>query len=182
MIPLSHLSRSRPAFSLIELLLVIFIISLIYFLGFDGVSQPKKRQPTLSPLTLKKSLLHSPIRHGGTLMCIDACSHCYIRKDVTTPFEPYKGKIDLNDAKSYIVDKDGILTQPELGRYQDHPICLLFDLFPNGSSSQLILETKKGVYYLPTFFGEAEEFPSLEGAKKAWLQHTRPLSRTGDFY
>ena len=173
----------RRGFSLMELLLVIFIISLVYFLGFSGVEKREEKEVSLTPLTLKKTIMRSSLFHGeGTLLCINECDSCYFRNNIASAFEPYEGKLGLSGLKSYRVSADESLQQLEYGRYQDNRICLLFHIYPNGSSTQLILKTKDGTYFLPAYFGEPQKTESLEAARDLWLEHSQDLSSQGDFY
>jgi prepilin-type N-terminal cleavage/methylation domain-containing protein len=175
--------RFQRGFSLMELLLVIFIISLVYFLGFSGVEKRKEQAVSLTPLNLKKTIMESSLFQGeGTLVCINLCDTCYLRKDIASPFEPYEGKVSLAKAEAYVITTDEMLQKLEYGRYQDQKICLRFDIYPNGSSTQLILKTEEGIYFLPAYFGEAQKVESLDEAQELWLKHTQALSGQGDFY
>jgi len=174
---------ARAGFSLLELLLVIFIISLVYFLGFEALSEEKRKEPSLTPLMLKQTLLQSGLfAKGGTFLCTDKCKQCYYRSDISEPFEPYKGKIDLSGLSVYTLDKDYHLVEPEYGRYKDHKICLLIRFHPNGSSTPLILENAKGTYYLPAYFTQAQQTQSPQKAQALWTAHAHTLSNRGDFY
>ena len=173
----------RKGFSLIELLIVILIISLVYFLGFSGIEKPSKKAKALTPLNLKSSLEKSELMQGGgTLLCINQCKSCYVRKDISSPFEAYENPINLKGSEAYTLDAQDNLLQLEYGRYQDKKVCLVFTLYPNGSSTQLILKQKDAVYFLPSFFGEAEKADSLEAAKTLWLAGSRSIANQGDFY
>jgi len=173
----------KKGFSLMELLLVIFIISLVYFLGFSGVEKRKDKEISVTPTTLKKTIMQSTLFHGkGTFLCINKCSSCYFRQDISSTFEPYEGKLGLSELKVYSIGVDESLQQVEYGRYQDNKICLVFHIFPNGSSTQLILETTDGIYFLPAYFGEPQKVDSLGEAHDLWLKHSQVLSAQGDFY
>jgi len=75
----------RRGFSLIELLIVIIIISLVYFLGFSGISNSQEKAKALTPLNLKSSILKSENFTGkGTLLCINNAKNCYFRETCTT--------------------------------------------------------------------------------------------------
>ncbi|MCB4744739.1 MAG: prepilin-type N-terminal cleavage/methylation domain-containing protein [Sulfurovum sp.] len=175
--------KGRKGFSLMELLIVIFIISLIYFLGFGGMEKREKISEILTPLTLKKILTQNPLfARKGTLICINNCHSCYFREDISTPFKPYNGKVNLADAKVYTLSNNNNLQKMDYGRYQDKKICFKFNIYRNGSTSQLIVHTKKGIYFLPAYFGEPTEVTSLQQAKSLWLAHAHDLSRRGDFY
>ncbi len=176
-------TKERKGFSLLELLLVIFIISLVYFLGFSGIEKSSKKAEPLSPLTMKQSIMQSSLFRGkGTFICVNKCRSCYFREDITSPFEAYEGAVDLQDAKVYSIDANDNLVPQAYGRYQDHPICLRIDFYPNGSSTPLILETAKGIYYLPAYLGKPQKVDSLEKAKDLWLAHDHDLDNRGDYY
>ena len=173
----------RYGFSLLELLLVIFIISLVYFLGFSGIEKQEKKAPALTPLTLKKSIQESSLFTGqGTLICIDKCKSCYFRKDISSPFEAYDGAINLSPLEVYMVDVNDNLQKVTYGRYQDQPICLQIDFYPNGSSTPLILQTDEGNYFLPSYFGTPTQTDSLAKAQDLWLDYDHALDSQGDFY
>jgi len=176
-------TQTRKGFSLIELLLVIFIISLVYFLGFDVLGSPKKRSIPLTPETLKTEIVRSNLFQGsGTLLCTDACTKCYFRKDISSDFKPYEGKIALKGTKVYTLNRDRSLDKIEYGRYRDQKICLLMDFYPNGSTTKLVLETPKGIFLIPSYLGEVQKFTSLDEAQEAWLGTSQAISRGGEFY
>ncbi len=173
----------KKGFSLIELLVVIIIISIVYYLGFSGMEKSGEKVKVLNPKTLKSSVLHSELYQGeATFLCINKCQNCYLRKNVESPFEAFEGKISLQHTQAYVLDADESLLRKEYGRYQDQKICLVLHFYPNGSSSQLILKQKDHVYFLPAYFGEAREFDTLEDAKEFWLQKSTVLENGGEFY
>ncbi len=170
-------------FSLIELLIVILIVSIVYFLGFEGVEIGKKKPKALTPLNLKSNIVSSELFSGqATLLCINQCRSCYLRSGLSSGFQEYTSPIDLTNIQAYTIDKYDALTRIEYGRYQDKKICLLMDFFNNGSSTQIILKNDKGTYFLPAFFGEPKELPSLEEAKEYWLRNSTAASNSGEFY
>ncbi len=176
-------SSMRQGFSLIELLIVIFIVSLVYFLGFDGFEIGKPKPKALTPLTLKSTLVSSDFFAGqGTFMCINKCQSCYFRTDISSAFESYSGALDFGELEVYALDDQDALVELEYGHYQDEKICLLVDFYPNGSSTQLIIKDKNTSYFLPAFFGEPMGFDSPEQAKDFWLKNTKKVSDSGDFY
>lgn len=180
---MSPKNTTRNAFSLIELLVVIVIISIVYFLGFNGIEKEKNAPKALTPLNLKTTIENSTLFTGeGTLICIDRCRQCYFRKDIGSPFNAYENKIDLAGTKVYTLDAHESLLELEDKRYQDKKICLEMHFYQNGSSSQLILENRHGIYFLPAYFGKARKVDSLEEAKELWLKESRLVASSGDFY
>jgi prepilin-type N-terminal cleavage/methylation domain-containing protein len=173
----------QKGFSLIELLIVILIISIVYFLGFDGFSLDKNKPKALTPLNLKSNIISSELFNGqGTFLCINKCRNCYLRSDISSGFEEYTDPIDLGELKAYTLDKDDALVPIEYERYQDKKICLIMDFYNNGSSTQIILEDEQKSYFLPAFFGEAKTFSSPEEAKEYWLRNSTAVGNTGEFY
>ena len=173
----------RRGFSLIELLIVIFIISLVYYLGFSGVELGTQKPKALTPMNLKENIVKSSsFSKQATFMCLDKCKECYLRQGLSSAFQKYENKIDLNDIKAYTIDADDSLQRIEYERYDDKKICLVMHFHANGSSTQIILENEEGSYFLPAFFGEAKKFDSPEDAKDYWLEKSRLVSNAGDFY
>jgi len=173
----------RGAFSLLELLVVIMLISIVYFLGFNGVEIDKRQPKALTALTLKSSIENSELFSGeATFICINHCKNCYIRTTPSSPFKAYENKIDLTGSRVYRLDAQESLLAIKEKRYHDEKICLEMHFYQNGSSSQLIIENAHGVYFLPAFFGEPQKVESLEEAKELWLKNSRLVANSGDFY
>ena len=175
--------RSTQGFSLLELLIVILIVSIVYFVGFDGIEMGKPKPKALTPMTLKSTIVSSDFFTGeGTFMCIDKCRSCYFRPDISSAFKAYPDAIDLGELEVYTLDAQDALVELEYGRYQDEKICLLVDFYPNGSSTQLIVKNETASYFLPGFFDEPQTFASLEEAKDFWLRNATAVSEGGEFY
>jgi prepilin-type N-terminal cleavage/methylation domain-containing protein len=168
-------------FSLIELLLVIFIVSLVYFLGFSTVKNEKKSPKPLSVKNIKSAITQAGLKEG-TLICTKHCKECFFRKDINAPFEPYKGKIDLKELKVYKMNTQERLVRDEPGHFQHEKICLQMQFYPNGSSTPLVIENSQGIYFLPSYFGEPQKVKSLEKAKRLWLDQYHTLKRAGAVY
>jgi len=178
-----HRCHARKGFSLIELLIVIGVIGAVYAIGLSTFKLNKPKAKALTPLNLKKSIVHSKSFQGqATLLCVDKCKKCYLRKDISSSFQAYTNKIDLTGIKAYTIDERDSLRKIEYERFNDKKICLIMDFYNNGSSTQIILENKEGAYFLPAFFGEAKKFDSPDDAKEYWLKKSHLVSNSGDFY
>jgi len=181
--PKQKIDKIHKGFSLIELLVVIIIISIVYFLGFSGVEMGKQKPKALTALNLKSTIMKSDLfTQEATLLCIDKCRSCYLREGVGSAFQAYEHGIDLKDTQAYTLDARESLHLIEYGRYQDKKICLILDFYRNGSSTQIILKNENGVYFLPAFFGTPQKADSLEDAKELWLKNSDLVSNSGDFY
>jgi len=181
--PLKQQVKIQKGFSLIELLIVIIIVSLVYFLAFSGIEKTEEKAKALNPLNLKSSIQNSELFQGtGTLLCINNCRSCYLRKDINAAFEAYENKIDLEGVEVYTLDANDALYRVEYGRYDDAKICLTMQFYRNGSSTKMILKQKDAVYLLPSYFGEAQKVDSLEDAKELWLKDIENVTNRGDYY
>jgi len=61
----------RRGFTLIELLIVIVIISIVYYLGFDGIEIGKSKPKAMTPLNLVQNIRASKGFQGeATLLCV----------------------------------------------------------------------------------------------------------------
>ena len=177
-----NIDTLRKGFSLIELLIVILIISVVYFLGFSEFEKPQNRIKALTPLNLKSNILKTISHTPATLLCVDKCRSCYLRNGIGSAFEAYESNVDLKNTQAYTLDSQDSLTEIEYGRYEDHKICLVLDFYKNGSSTQIILKNDKGIYFLPAFFGEPQKVDSLEEAQDLWLRNSNLVANSGDFY
>ena len=173
----------RKGFTLLELMIVIFLIVMIYALVFSYFSKEEKRPEALTPLTIKSALFDAGMISGHTtFLCADECRRCYLRQGIQNRFETYENGVDLQHTELYLLDADRELSQVEYGRYDDKKICLKLDFYPNGSSTKAVLKTPEGIFYLPAYFGKPQKVDSLEEAKELWLKDTKLVSNTGDFY
>lgn len=176
-------SKIQKGFTLIELLIVILIISLVYYFGFSGFSTAKNQPKALTPQNLKSTIPRTKLFSGhATLLCVDKCTKCYLRQDINSVFQPYSNSIDLTGTTAYTVNNDDDIEEIEYGRFNDLPICLVIDFYDNGSSTPIILKQDEKVYFLPSFFGEAKTFSSLEDAKEYWLRNSKKVADKGDYY
>ncbi len=173
----------NKGFSLIELLIVIIIISIVYFLGFSGIEKSSDKVKALTPLNLKSNIMKSELFQGeGTFVCINECRTCYYRKDVNSPFEAYESNIDLYKTEAYTLDAQDSLLKMDYGRYQDEKICLVLHFYPNGSSTQIILTQVDDIYFLPAFFDEPQKIDTIGEAKELWLKNNYLVKNSGEFY
>ncbi len=173
----------RSAFTLLELLIVMVIVGIVYSVGFSRFKLYTPPLKALTPLDLKQTIMHNKGFKGhGTLLCVDECTKCYVREDISQPYVAYDGGVSLKGTKSYTLDADGSLVKMRYGRYDDKDVCFMMDFFPNGSSTQLIIQQKDRAYFLPAFFSKPKEFSSVEDAKEYWLADEKRLKDAGSYY
>ncbi|SFV57188.1 hypothetical protein MNB_SV-6-698 [hydrothermal vent metagenome] len=177
---LTKVANSR-AFTLLELLIVILIISFAYMLVFASMKTTQEKPKALQISNIKSTLAKQGYDHiDMELFCLAKSSSCYIYRDGDN--EKYEEEVSLGKLSAYRLDERNDLQKIDFGRIDDHQVSLRFKLYHNGSSSQLILKNATGVYYLPPFFGEPVKTDSIESAKELWLANREYLRDTGEYY
>ncbi len=167
----------KRAFSLIELLIVIAIISIFSLIAFSSLKKAVQKKDAYSIKNLKK---HFTAGKYSELLCIDKCKKCYTRT-LGSP-KLIETKSGIPNIEAYIVSEDGNPQKIDFAKLNDHHICLRFIHYKNNSSTQMIIESKGDFFYFPSFFGETKKFDTLEGAARRWMRDSRLVSDQGSYY
>lgn len=173
----------KKAFTLIELIIVVMIISLVGFLVFSEVIKETKRPEKLTPLTLPSILKRVyPQKEQIEFFCISKSTKCYVARGAK--ITPYDAPVDFgNNFEVYVIDNNDKLTElKDFGRIKDIKITFRYTIYSNRSSSQMILANDNGVYYLPSYFGEPKELEDLSDAKELWIKSEYDLGDKGNYY
>ncbi len=166
-----------PAFSLIELIIVILIASLFAAMVFTTVSLRKPGQKHVVLQRLKE-VGQQRLPDNTELVCIDKCRQCFLMREGTR--QAIKSQIPPLTA--YTLDEGRNPQKIDFGRMDDRPICLRFYFHANGSTSQMILEADDTYYFVPSYFGEIQTFESLDEAASYWQRYRDQLDTMGTFY
>ena len=160
----------KRAFTLLELLLVVLIIGLVYGLAVGKMKSFGEKTYDLSLMRLPQYLQEFHERNHVAAVCIDRCNDCslYVNGAAVKKLEPF---VD-NSAEYYrfdpvygardvtwmpLVDEDG----------REEEVCFRYDIFEDGSRTEMIVKYRDKAVALPGLFGEAREFASLEDALDA---------------
>lgn len=173
-------NKTKRAFTLIELLVVILIISLIYGLTLSYYTSNDKSNQKITPLTLKEILQDTYNQQKIIFLCTNDCTSCYVNKDGN--FTKYENDMELKGTVAYTINQYDELKKIDYGNYKDEPICLIFSIYPNGSSTQMILSNNQKSYFLPAYGRAPIVIKSPEDAKALWLENSYAVSKYGDFY
>jgi len=176
-------SKQHSAFTLLELIVVVLIISLVGFLVFSTAIKQQTRVKPLDPTTLPSTFRESFQGQGDVeLFCVSKCKECYVVQG--KQISPYDGgtKFGKNVEIHKLDDDNHFVKIDELGRVKDKEICLRYHLYPNGSTTQMVISNDQGIYYLPSFFGKAKKVSDMEEAKSLWIKDQYSLSDSGSFY
>ncbi len=167
----------KKAFSLIELLIVIAIISLFGFMVFGFLKKAEIKEDPYTIKNLKDALAG---KGDAELVCVDKCSKCFIRSPGSNNLQ--KTQSNLGEITAYILDSRDDPQKLEFGRLDDHKVCLRYRHYANGSSSQMILESDGKFFYFPSYFGEVSTHDSLQDAAEVWLEGSKMLTSKGNYY
>lgn len=173
----------HKGFSLLELIVVVLIVSLIGFLVFSTAVKQQQKTKILDPSTLPSTFRDSFKGQGDVeLFCIKKCKECYVMQGGN--ISPYDGGIDFGeDVEIHLLDDDNRFVEMDnLGRIKDKKVCLRYHLYPNGSTTQMVIVNKKGIYFLPSYFGKAKKVDDMEEAKELWVKEDYSLRDSGSFY
>jgi len=176
--------RVLKAFTLIELIIVIIIISMMSFLVFSENMQENKREKEISPLNLKEEILKVVGENREvTLFCINSCRRCYLLNDDRSISE-FKGKLHFGkDFEAMVLNNNNeAISIDDFGRVKDQKVCFRFKIYKNGSSTKYILTNSEGVYFLPSFFGVPQEVDDVDTARKLWLREEFNLKDNANYY
>ena len=178
-----NLYARHKGFSLLELIVVVLIVSLIGFLGFSSAIKQQQKTKVLGPTTLPTSLRESFKGQGDIeFFCIEKCEECYVIQGGN--ISPYEEGIDFGkEVEVHLLDDDNRFVEiDDLGRIKDKKVCLRYHLYANGSTTQMVIVNTKGIYFLPSYFGQAVEVEDMEEAKELWVKEDYSLRDSGSFY
>jgi len=167
---------TRRAFTLLELIIVIFLLSLLSFFVVGNIKKETIKKKVVSIANIKS------LQKGNNyseLICIKECRECFlIDKDLKVK----KVKANFQILKAYILDDTNQPAELEFGRINDERVCFRFIFFPNGSTSKMVIQEGEKFYYIPSFFDKIKSFNSLSDAMDYWRENISLVKGEGDFY
>ena len=160
----------KQGFTLLELLLVVVIVGLVYGFAVNGLKRYSEKTTELNLMTLPDLLDEHYDQNHVAVICTDRCKKCelYVDGKVVKEVEPF---LD-NKAEFYRfdpqLDTQELVWTPiydEDGR--EKRVCFRYELFPDGSSSEMMVKYRKVVIDYLGFFGGVKRYASLEEAVDA---------------
>ena len=156
----------KKAFTLLELLLVVVIIGVVYGLVISSMKKINNKEARLSFETLPSFLSTFHQQNNVSLVCIDNCRKCalYIDHEEVKEIKPFmKDQRRLNfwrfDAN---LGAQELRFRPMFDEDErEFDVCFRYEIFIDGSSSEMIVETKKRSYDYRGLIHSVDTYPSL---------------------
>lgn len=165
------MSKIKKGFTLFELLIVIFIISIVYALFIQNINHREKKE-SLSLERLKEFLMMNYYdKNKVSILCFDDCKKCKIfinDKDTKDELVLFSEEVNVYELNRNILEKKRFFDY-HITNYDKEQVCFRFDLFPNRSSSEFILEYKDKYYLYNSYMHQTKVFDFLDDARDYWL-------------
>ncbi len=146
----------KKAFSFFELMIVIIIIGVVYAILIQNFTFPDLKEKKVSLENLPTFLRQNFAKNKSlvTLKCFDDCSKCKVyenreeKQEIIGLFEKY------SDPKSYHIINERYQNIKFANIYKNYkiiPVCFEYNLYPNGSSDEMVLEYEDKFYVYDNF-------------------------------
>ncbi len=175
-------TMQKKAFTLIELLLVVVIIGVIYGLVINSMQKINDKEASLDFETLPSFLKTMYQQNSVAFVCIDNCKSCAVYVDglKVKEVEPFmKEERSLNfwyfDANLGMQELRFTPIFNEDDREFD--VCFRYEIFKDGSSSEMIVETQKKSYDYRGLAHKVDTFSSLQTAQESRLAELQEVLR-----
>lgn len=161
----------KKAFTLIELLIVVVIIGVVYGLVIGSMKKINNKESHLDFESLPSFLQLSYQRNHVAFICIDNCRECalyvdgkkvkkiesFLKDEQTLRFWHYDANIGAQELRfASLFDEDD----------REFDVCFKYEIFPDGSSSEMMVETKKWTYDYRGTLHRVDRFSSLSAAEE----------------
>lgn len=150
-----------------ELMLAVVLIGLIYGLFINNMQRYGAKAFELNLISLPEYLQKFHDKNRVAMVCIDQCRECFVSQDgqVVQSVEPFvDSTIRLYRFDRYSGTRDIELTPYFDDEGNEEEACFRYELFPDGSSTEMMVEYAKGVVLFPGYFGDVKRFDSLSAA------------------
>ena len=162
----------KKAFTLIELLLVVVIIGVIYGLVINSMQKINDKEAGLDFESLPSFVETLHHQNHVAFICTDNCKACavYVEGEKVKEVEPFMAEesvlrfwhFDANTGTQElhftpIFDEDD----------REFDVCFRYEIFDNGSSSEMIIETQKQSYDYRGLFHPVTRYSSLAALEES---------------
>ncbi len=162
----------KKAFTLIELLLVVVIIGVIYGLVINSMQKINDKEMSLGFESLPSFMKTFHRRNHVALICTDNCKACalYVDSEMIKEVDAFMAKEKVLRFWSFDADTGTrelrftpIFDEDE----REFDVCFKYEIFEDGSSSEMIIETQKESYDYRGFFMPPARHSSLQALEES---------------
>ena len=162
----------KKAFTLIELLIVVVIIGVVYGLVINSMKKINDKEAHLNFETLPAFVKSLQQQNDVAFICLDNCKECgiYIEGEKVKDIKPFmKEERDLQfwtfDVRLGMTE---LLFTPIFDEDdREFDVCFQYKIFSDGSSSEMIIETKDATYDYRGLSHKVDRYFSLQAAQDA---------------
>ncbi len=134
----------KQAFTLFELIIVIILVGIIYYLAISNFNPQTQKEDTITLTNLKQTLSSIEFEDTISLKCIDNEEvECFISIDNEVPEEKFTGLFKRCPEVYEYSKEQKLLEFPvvKLENLEQLDICFEYTLYKNGNSSQMFIDT-----------------------------------------
>lgn len=172
----------RKAFTLLELLLVVVIIGVIYGLVINSMKRVSDKEAVLGFENLPSFLETFHQRNRVALVCINSCKECALYADGekvreidsfmagerVLRFWRFNADTGVEELRfTPVFDEDG----------READVCFRYEIFEDGSRSEMIVETEKQSYDYRGPFHPVERYSSLQALEESRKEQIQEVLR-----
>ena len=165
----------RKAFTLIELIIVVFIIALTYAVFIQTFDFSQKSIST-SLKTMQGALESLRSTNGSTITvrCFDNCNECRVwegdeDRNTTISIFPNEAEVNVYELQGNQVEKI-TFNDYYFKEFRGEPVCFEYNIYPNGSADKIIVEYDQNVILLDSYMHPPMEFDSVDSARLHWME------------
>ena len=170
----------KRAFTLLELLLVVVIIGVIYGLVINSMQKVNDKESALGFESLPSFMKSFHQRNRVALICTDNCKACglYVDGEKVKEVDPFMEEERVLRFWSFnantgtqelrftpIFDEDD----------REFDVCFKYEIFEDGSSSEMIIETEKQSYDYRGLLTPPARYSSLQALEESRQEEIQEL-------
>lgn len=161
----------KKAFTLIELLLVVVIIGVIYGLVISSMKKINNKEEHLDFVTLPAYLQSLYQQNHVALVCLDNCKRCLLTVDGEVLKEVTPFMKEVRGLRFWHYDANTGARELQFTSFFDEDdrefdVCFRYEIFKDGSSTEMIVETRNDVYDYRGLTHKVEHYSSLQALEE----------------
>jgi prepilin-type N-terminal cleavage/methylation domain-containing protein len=171
--------KMKKGFTLLELMLVVMLMGIVYGSVINVFERYKEKAIDVTFMSLQNYMQDFSHNNHVSLVCIKQCEECllFIDEKFTQNVTPFMDK----EIQLYRYDKDIGVRELQVLPYfpsdgQEEEACFRYDIYPDGSRSEMIVKDKKEVYLFPSYFGSVQKHASIEKAIEQQAELARKVA------